>query len=261
MGLFRSTAKLLATRPAVLFPADPADAMADALTAYDPGLQVRGDRFVLGNGVLLYGPVEITPELAGKARLPGGMTVAYYASIAVQGKAERRPDDDKWQDAERLVRGLAARLGGTVGDQRPAMDLTLGASVYSGQKLPVEEVIAVLRPFVSGQELAAGPLQVQDAYALRPVEGSILFLTMYWPPQMSGMKVQPPPPAVGELRRQQPCRWELHTLVPVQDAAPDACQTVGAAALALAGRTGGVVIDTYGFPVKHPEDLLPAAHQ
>ena len=29
------------------------------------------------------------------------------------------------------------------------------------------------------------------------------------------------------------------------------------AALALAGRADGVVIDTYGFPVDRPEDLLP----
>jgi hypothetical protein len=257
MGLFRSTAKLLATRPAVLFPTDPADAMADALTSYDPEFGVRSDRFVLGNGVLLYGPVEVTPELAGKAGLPGGMTAAYYASIAIQASAERRPDDDKWQDAERLVRGLAARLGGTVHGQRPAMDLTLDASVYSGQQLPVEDVIAVLRPFAGGRELQPGPLRLEGAYALRPMEGSILFLTMYWPPWVSGMKLDPPPPAIGELRRRKPCRWELHTSVPVRDATPEVCQTVGGAALALASRTGGVVVDTYGFPVSRPEDLLP----
>lgn len=257
MGLFHSTAKLLASRPAVLFPADPADAMADALTSYDPEFQVRSDRFVLGNGVLLYGPVEVTPELAGKAGLPAGLTAAYFTSIAMQGKAERRPDDDKWADAERLVRGLAARLGGTVHDGRPAMDLTLDASVYSGRQLPADEVAAVLRPFVDGKELQPGPLRLEGAYALRPVEGSILFLTMYWPPWVSGMRLDPPPPAIGELRRQRPCRWELHTSVPVGDATPEVCQTVGGAALALAGRAAGAVVDTYGFPVTSPEDLLP----
>lgn len=257
MGLFHSTAKLLASRPAVLFPADPADTMADALTSYDPDLRVRSDRFVLGNGVLLYGPVEITPELAGKAGLPGGMTAAYYASIAVQGKAERRPDDDKWQDAGRLIRGLAARLGGTVHDGRPPMELTLDASVYSEQQLPVEEVAAVLRPFADGKNLEPGPLEAHGAYALRPVEGSVLFLTMYFPPSMAGMKLSPPPPAVGELRRRKPSQWQLHTSVPVLDATPEVCQTVGGAALALAQRTAGVVVDTYGFPVTRTEDLLP----
>jgi hypothetical protein len=254
MGLFDNTAKRLASRPTVLFPVDPAG-MADAVTRYDPGMQVRGDRFVFGNGVMLYGPVEITPDIATKASLPVGMPVAYYASVAVQGKAERRPDDEKWQDASRLIRGLAARLGGTVHDPRPGMELTLDASVYSGQPLPVEDVIQVLSPF-AGHELEAGPMQLQDAYALRPVEGSVLFLTMYFPPWIAGMRVQPPPPAIGELRRQKPCHWELHTSVPVQDAGPEDCQTVGSAALALANRAGGVVTDAYGFPVTRPEDLL-----
>jgi hypothetical protein len=255
MGLFGGMAKRLASRPAVLFAVDPAE-MADAVTGYDPGVRVRGDRLVFGNGVLLYGPVEITPEITSKAGLPAGMTVAYYASIAVQSKAERRPDDDKWEDAGRLIRGLAARLGGAIHDPRPTPDLTLEASVYSGQPLPVQDVIEVLSPF-AGQELEAGPEQDQGAYALRPVEGDVLFLTLYWPPWVASMKVQPPPPAVGDLRRQKPCQWELYTSVPVQDAGLEDCQTVGGAALALANRTGGVVTDVYGFPVTRPEDLRP----
>jgi hypothetical protein len=184
------------------------------------------------------------------------MAVAYYASIAVQGKADRRPDDDKWEDAGRLIRGLAVRLGGTIHDPRPAMDLTLDASVYSGQQLPVQDVIEVLSPF-AGHELEAGPMELRGAYALRPVAGTVLFLTMYFPPWVAGMRVQPPPPAIGELRRQKPCQWQLHTSVPVQDAGQEDCQTVGGAALALARRAGGVVTDAYGFPVARPEDLLP----
>jgi hypothetical protein len=255
MGLFGNPAKRLASRPAVLFPADPAG-MADAVTAYDPGMQVRGDRFVFGNGVLLYGPVEITPEIARDAGLPGGLTVGYYASAAMQGKAERRPDDDKWQDAGRLIRGLAARLGGTVHGPRLPMDLTLEASVYSAQPLPVDDVSSVLSPF-AGHVLEAGPMELRDAYALRPTEGSVLFLTMYFPPWVAGTKVDQPPPAIGELRRQRPCRWELYTSVPVQEARAEDCQTVGGAALALAHRTGGAVTDVYGFPVTRPEDLIP----
>jgi hypothetical protein len=254
MGLFDDTAKRLTSRPALLLAADPAGEMADAVTDYDPGLRVRGDKFVFGNGVLLCGPVEITGEIARKAELPGGVTVAYYASVAVPGKSERRPDDDRWQDAQRLIRGLAARLGGVIRDPRPAMELTLEASVYSGRPLPVDAVVDVLRPF-AGHDLEPGPMKVEGAYALRPVEGTVLFLTMYLPPWVS--RVQPLPPAVGELRRKKPCQWELYTSVPVEHAKPEDCHTVGGAALALAGRTGGMVTDVYGFPVRRPEDLLP----
>jgi hypothetical protein len=229
--------------------------MADAVLGYDPAVRVRGDRFVFGNGVLLHGPVEVTAELAGKAGLPGGMTAAYYTAIAVQGKAERRPDDDKGADAERLVRGLAARLGGTVHDRRPPMDLELRVSVWSGQPLPADQVTGVLQPFCAGT-LVTREAKLEGAYAIVSGPGAPFF-TMYWPPWVASMKLEPPPPALGELRRQNPCRWELCTSLPVQSAGRDACQHVAQAALALARRTAGLCTDVYGFPVSRPEDLLP----
>ena len=53
---------------------------------------------------------------------------------------------------------------------REAMDLTLDASVYSGQPLPVEDVIEVLSPF-AGHKLEAGPIELRGAYALGPFRG------------------------------------------------------------------------------------------
>jgi hypothetical protein len=254
MGLFDNAAGRLASRPAVLFAAVPADQIRDAIASYDPRTWVRRDRFEFRNGVVLHGPVEVTPETASKAGLPGGMTVAYYSGTTWQSRSERRSVDDKRQDGRRLIRGLAARLGGTIHDPSPAMDLTLQASVYSEQPLPVADVIDVLRPF-AGEDLEAGPIRLEGGYALRPVRGTILFLTTYMPPWVS--TVQQTPPAVGKLRRRKPCCWELYTSVPAQDAGPEDCQTVGGAALALAVRTGGVVTDVYGFAVGQPEDLMP----
>jgi hypothetical protein len=43
----------------------------------------------------------------------------------------------------------------------------------------------------------------------------------------------------------------------VATAKRETCLQVGEAALALAGRASGIVIDTYGFPVDQPEDMLP----
>src|SRR5437660_10735342 len=119
MALFDRTAGRLARGPAVLFPADP-DGMAEAVLRYDPAAVVKSDRFAFHNGVELYGPVEVTTDLAIQAGLPGGQAAAgYYAAIAEGGTGRSRPDSLKWQDAERLIRGLAARLGGTVHDERP----------------------------------------------------------------------------------------------------------------------------------------------
>jgi hypothetical protein len=259
MGLFGGTARRLADGPAVLFATDPAGAMADALTGYDPAARARGDRFVLGTGVLLYGPVEITPELARKAALPDGVAVGYYAGIAPAAKAQGRGDDEKRQEAERLVRGLAARLGGAVHDARPPMDLKLGVSVYSEQSLPAEQVVGVLQPFLEGKTIVVRPTaQVDGGYSLVTVEGAEFF-TMYWPAWLTRKNLVPPPPAIGDLSSHGPGRWELCTDHPVHGADPKVARTVGEAALALVARTDGRAVDVYGFPVGRPEDLLPAA--
>ena len=64
-------------------------------------------------------------------------------------------------------------------------------------------------------------------------------------------------PAVGGLEDNEPCRWDLRTKFPVATVDPRTCQQVAEAALALARAAGGVVIDTYGFPVDQHGDLLP----
>ena len=257
MALFDRTAGRLARGPAVLFPADPADGMAEAVLRYDPAAVVKSDRFVFHNGVELYGPVEVAPDLANQARLPGGLAAGYYAAIAEGGAGRSRPDSLKWQDAERLIRGLAARLGGTVHDERPPMDLKLRAAVYSARSLPAEQVIGVLQPYAAtGELLLEEDTGVPGAYYLI-TEKEPVFFVAYWPPRLSRSKLALPPPALGELSGQEPCRWDLRTKFPVTTAGRETCLRVAEAALALARHTDGVVIDTYGFPVDRPGDLLP----
>jgi hypothetical protein len=256
MGLFDHTAKRLAKGPTLVLAADPADALADLLQRYDPALRARGDHLVFGNGVLLYGPIEITPELAAKAGLPGGLATAYHASILPQAKRPGRPEDATRQDAERLIRGLAARLGGSVHGERPPMAIHLRASVYSPQPVPIEQVISVLQPYANGKLIVEDDPDVPDAYFLI-TEESPSFFTTYWPPRLSRSTLKPPAPAIGALRDREPCRWELATKHLAATADREICLTVGRAAFDLAGRAGGVVIDTYGFPLDQPEDLLP----
>jgi hypothetical protein len=257
MALFDRTAGRLARGPAVLFPADPADGMAEAVLRYDPAAGVKSDRFAFHNGVELYGPVEVTTDLAIQAGFPGGLAAGYYAAIAEGGTGRSRPDSLKWQDAERLIRGLAARLGGTVHDERPPMDLRLRASVYSGRSLPAEQVTGVLQRYTeTGELLLEEDTGVPGAYYLI-TEKEPVFFVVYWPPRLSRSRLAVPPPALGELSGQEPCRWELRTKFPVATAGRETCLRVAEAALALARRAGGIVIDTYGFPVDRPGDLLP----
>jgi hypothetical protein len=257
MALFDYTADRLARGPAVLFPADPADSMAEAILRYDPQAGVKSDRFVFGNGVQLHGPVKVTPEGAMQAGLPAGMTAGYYASIVEGGTGRSRPDSLKWQDAERLIRGLAVRLGGTVHDERPPMDLKLRVSVYSGHELPAAQVVEVLQPYTDTGDLAVEQdTGISGAYYLL-TKAEPVFFVAYWPSRVSRSKLALPPPALGELSDKEPCRWDLRTKFPVATVARETSLRVAEAALALASRADGVVIDTYGFPLDRPEDLLP----
>jgi len=257
MPLFDHSAERLARGPAVLFAADPAGAMAEVILRYDPQAGVKSDRFVFHNGVQLYGPVRVTPDAARQAGLPAGMTAGYYAAIVEGGTSRPRPDSLKWQDAERLIRGLAARLGGTVHDERPAMDLKLRLSVYSGHELPVGQVIEVIQPYIdTGDLVFQEDSGVSGAYYLLTKTEPVFFVA-YWPSRVSRSKLALPPPALGELRDKEPCRWDLRTRFPVDTVPRETCLRVGEAALGLASRAGGVVVDTYGFPVDRPEDLLP----
>jgi hypothetical protein len=257
MALFGHAAYRLARGPAVLFPADPVDAMAEAVLSYDPAADVESDRFVFRNGVRLHGPVELTPDLARQAGLPAGLTAGYYADIAEGGTGRSRPDSLKWRDAERLIRGLAARLGGTMHDERRPIELRLRASVYSGQEVPAGQVIGVLQPCTATGELVLEEDSgVPGAYYLLTEQEPVFFVA-YWPPRLSRSRLARPPPALGGLGDREPCRWDLRTRFPVATAARETCLRVGEAALALARHAEGVVIDTYGFPVGRPEDLLP----
>jgi hypothetical protein len=255
LGLLGSTSRRLAECPAVLFTAEPGDALARLLQRYSPAVRPLRDRLVFGNGVQLYGPVDVTPDLERKAHLPPGSAVAYYARISA-GSKNSRPDHLKWQDAERLIRGLAIRLGATVHDQRPPMDLKLEVSVFSAQPPPpVEQVIDVLQPYVdSGKLIVDDDTPAKDAYFL-VTEESPTFFVVYWPQRLS--RVARLPPAVGVLRAKELCGWHLTTTSAVAAASRELCLKVGGAALALAGRTGGIVVDTYGFPIDRAEDLLP----
>jgi hypothetical protein len=77
------------------------------------------------------------------------------------------------------------------------------------------------------------------------------------PPRLSRSQLEPPPLALGTLSDQEPCRWELRSKFPADQADRAIQLTVGTAALALAAWVAGTVIDPYGFPVSQPQDLLP----
>jgi hypothetical protein len=252
MRLFDRSASKLAAGPTLLLPADPGPALLDAARRYDPRVRHSAllRRLIFSNGVLLLGPVRVTPGLAQKAGLPDDTAVAWYALAALQGHRERRVRDAKAHDSERLVRGLAARLGGTTHPAGLQPQLALLASVYSEQAPDPEEVIEALRPY-------GGDFRVEDSrdgsYSLTGQK--IHFYVAYWPPRQ--YQASDAPPALGPLRSRPLHHWDLHTGARASDAPRELCLSVGEGALALASQSDGIALDMLGFPVSSPDDLLP----
>jgi hypothetical protein len=249
MGLFDRSASKLSGRTTLLLTADPGDALLDAARLYDPDVRRWHGRLVFRNGVLLFGPVPVTPKLEQQAGLPPGMAVACYTGAAVQKSTEKRSHEAKKSDGDRLVHGLADRLGGTVKYAGKPLDLALRSAVYSEQALAPDQVIEVLSPY-------GGDFKVEDQteYSYSLSGKKIYFMVAYWSPRL--YREPDAPPALGAMRSRPLHHWDLHTGINRKHLTRELIGRVGEGTLALASRTGGVALDEFGFPVSSPDDLL-----
>lgn len=242
----------LSAGPTLLLAADPGDTLAETARLYDPQLRAWHGRLVFGNGVLLFGPVTVTPKLVEQAGLPASAAVAWYAGAALQSHRERRPDEAKRADGESLVLGLAARLGGSVHPWPPLRKPALATSVYSERPLAPDEVVRVLRPY-AGSDVDVEDAKDDGTYA---VSGQhTVFYTAYWPPQLYNATLEPP--ALGAMRKGPLHHWDLNTGLHAGAAHQELRQKVASAALALAMAAGGVAVDMCGFRFEAPEELRP----
>lgn len=251
MALFDRTPSRLAAGPALLLPADPGPALLDAARLYDPQLRHWRSRLIFGNGVLLFGPFEVTPRLREQAGLPPDTAVAWYAASSAQDQRGRRTHEAKMADGELLIRGLAARLGGSLFPGPSLRPRALLASVYSERSVPPDEVALVLRPY-------AGDVAVEDtkddSYIISGKD--ITFLTAYSSPGQFIPALAPP--AVSPVKKRPLHHWDLNTGLRPGDASQDMQLKVAEAALALAARAGGIAVDMLGFRFSTPQELLAA---
>jgi hypothetical protein len=250
MSLFDRSASKLSGQTTLLLTADPGNTLVDAARLYDPGVRHWHGRLVFGNGVLLFGPVAVTPKIEQQAGLPAGFAVAWYTGAAVQRHGQERTHTAKHDDGDRLVRGLAQRLGGTTHPAHLQPELALLTSVYSEQGLSVEQVTEALRPY--GGDLRAED-EKPDSYGMTGQDAP--FYVGYFGPRL--YLEREAPPAVGAKRSTPLHHWDINTGIRVSKAGSELTLKVAEAALALAGRSGGVALDMLGFRIESAQDLLP----
>jgi hypothetical protein len=250
MSLFDRSASKLSGKTTLLLTADPGNALLDAARLYDAEVRHWHGRLVFRNGVLLFGPVTLTPKIEQQAGLPAGFALAWYTGAAIQRHSEERTHMAKQEDGDRLVRGLADRLGGTTYPAHLQPELALLASVYSEQGLSAEQVIEALQPY--GGELRAED-EKPDSYGMTGQDAP--FYVAYFGPRL--YLEREAPPAVGAMRSTPLHHWDINTGVRASKAASELSLKVGEAALALASRSGGVALDMLGFRISSAQELLP----
>ncbi len=255
MALLRRGRNGLGDNPAILLSADPGrDHVLDAAKLYDPAVREWRERLVFTNGVLLFGPIAVTPQMAQQARLPGNVTTAYRGEIAVQDHGHRRDPALKRHDASLLVRGLAARLGGTVHPALPEPDLALLATVYTPRRLSAEQVINLLRPYTPQLAAFGGDPPDGDSYTLACDQTRFLIGYTATPVRVRDCY----PPALGELRDRQHHDYLIKTSARADNGPPELRIKLGGAALTLARYADGMALDMYDFRIHRPEDIPPA---
>ena len=114
------------------------------------------------------------------------MPVAYYTGVAAQRTSERRAGPAKQDAAEKLLHGLAVRLGGKTRLAEPPSKLALLDSVYSEQDLFRDQVVEVLRP-------DGGEPRVEDwGKDTDSISGKgTYFYAVYWLPRLFVAREQP----------------------------------------------------------------------
>ncbi|MEU6430506.1 hypothetical protein ABZ860_31820 [Microbispora sp. NPDC046973] len=209
-------ARRLRRGPTLLLPYAPDPAtLLETVRLHDPQAGPYGRGFKIGENVELRGPIALTPELAARAGLPAGWPAAFFA---------RNIDGDAGGEFARLsllVRGLAERLGGREHPecQEPPEDL---AEVAGGRLVPVDEVIGLLADDVPG--LAVTTVTDAGTTLLTSAESPIEVFVTEWD--------------ADDVTYELSADGGYGTDVPA---------TARRAALAIAGRAGGVPRDHNGF--------------
>jgi hypothetical protein len=234
-----SVAKRLGAGPALLLAKDPGERLMAAVRGFDPQAE-PGDGFVELTFCLLTGPIDVTPELASKARLPSDLPIAYLPEHV-------QPHDVV--NASLLVSGLARALGGTrhpAGGPAPDdMWIDPVASVFTTYLLPREEMLKLVSPHLPDAEATEIPLAEYGIGGDGPITIEYGGLMSYEPTM--------PPPALRDPGATFECAiFVTHDTLPID---PELLRRAGEVALAIAAGTGGVPLDINGFLIERPEDV------
>ena len=200
----------------------------------------------------------IEPEVAAEAKVPAGMTVAFFAQNIQRGNVTVSTKKEQYDTSVRLMNGLAIRLGGIAWPEASVMQEPLEARIYTAREVSAEQAYEVVARYAPG--LAPYDNPTFGPYGVsfwRTSDGQ--FEATHWPRGTTSLLRPLEPRSVGDLfflHTNQLTAVRLKLSTPADRADPGTARLLGECALEVAAVSGGVCVDQLGFRVGRPEELV-----
>ena len=251
----------------LLLPADPGrDRLIEYVHLFDPRARVAmAGRIDVGNERDLYitEGLQIVPEVAAEVGVPAGMTMAFFVQNNPRGVpfstiGPLNTKKELYIRSERLMNGLAVRMGGVAWPEAAVLSEPLRATIYTHREVTAEQVHEVVARYAPGLaphfDPTFGPVGVST---WRTGDGQ--FEASHWPKGTTAVLLPRAPRGVGDdLFYHRSDNWavRLELSTPANRADPHTARLVGECALEIAAMSHGACVDQLDFRVRDPRELV-----
>jgi hypothetical protein len=250
----------------LLLPADPGrERLLEYVHLFDPRAKLAmGGRIDVGNerDFYLTEGLAITPDVAAEASVPAGMTTAFFVQNNPRGIpfSTIGPINTKkelYESSERLMNGLAVRMGGVAWPEAPVLSEPLRATVYTFREVSAEQVHGVAARYAPRLAPHFDPTFDSIGVSTWRTEDS-QFEAQHWPKGTTSVLYPHAPRSIGEgfYHRTEAWAVRLELSTPANRTDPHTARVLGHCALEMAAMSGGACVDQLGFRVRDPQELV-----
>ncbi len=249
----------------LLLPADPGrDLLLEYVHLFDPraGLALGG-RIDVGGERDFYvtAGLQITPDVAAETGVPAGMTMAFFVqNTPLRGQFTTvglgQAKVELYGASEKLMNGLAVRMGGVAWPQAGVLSEPLRATIYTFREVSAEQVHEVVARYAPGLAPCHTAFTNLGVSTWRTQDGQ--FEASHWPKGRTPVLLPDAPRSIGEgfYHRTEAWAVRLELSTPANRADPHTARLLGECALEIAAMTHGACVDQLDFRVRKPEELV-----
>jgi len=249
----------------LLLPADPGrDRLLEYVHLFDPRARLAmAGRIDVGNERDLYitEGLPIDPEVAAETGVPAGMTMAFFVQNNPRGVpfstiGPLNSKKELYVRSERLMNGLAVRMGGIAWPEAAVLGEPLRATIWTFREITAEQVYGVIAKYAPGLAPSHSAFSNLGVSTWRTQDGQ--FEASHWPKETTAVLRPDAPRSIGEgfYHRTEAWAVRLELAIPANQADPRTARLVGECALEVAAMSHGACVDQLDFRVRDPRELM-----